>query len=571
MISHKLNSPQFPNCIKLGVIILILLPFVFSCSSDSKESEAPLGEGNQVFRIDFEIEITPSASQKNLQNMEPVFALISISDNASREIYTREKFPLNKIGDNYETDEILLTAGNYSLTEFLVIDANEMVVSVIPMQSSALSQLSGTALPFQFNVEEDKTKISSTKNIEADGYSAADFGYSAVDYSFPLSTDFFTLTVDDSDLITEKTLVLKSLTGSSYTIDWGDGTIEDYISTQRGGSLANNELKHTYPEQQEYTISISGPLEVVEHIELVCNDQNTDLQSNLTSADVSELLFLKECNFYAGQLSTLDTSQNAVLEVLSLGYNRITSLDFSNNSKLKTAWLRYNQLTDLDVSQNLDLEFLWVTGNQIADLDVSKNTKLEKLLARENQLTSIDILNNPLLSVIDLSDNSLSSVDISNNPGLVEINFGNNNLTSIDLSTNTGLNRIDLYGNQISTIDISSNQVLRDIYINDNLLSAIDLSNNPALERLIIENNEFSTLDLTPATKLFDIEIGGNQFDGVQLGQIVSQIHEQAVANTIRDGYMDFKNNPGSSDLDNETQTKLNELINDFAWLIADN
>ena len=115
------------------------------------------------------------------------------------------------------------------------------------------------------------------------------------------------------------------------------------------------------------------------------------------------------------------------------------------------------------------------------------------------------------------------------------------------------------------------NSKLINLYMNDNVLTTIDLSSNPDLERLIIENNNFSDLDITNNPKIFDFEIGGNQFSGVVLDQLISQIYEQAVLNSIMDGYMDYKNNPGFDAIDITTTDKINELVTNYNWFFNNN
>ncbi|NHF59967.1 hypothetical protein FK220_011485 [Flavobacteriaceae bacterium TP-CH-4] len=558
-------------------IHFLLLLFIFaSCSSDNDRSvvleddDSSMITGMQSFSIDFTEITAKNISNKTLKALEPAFALISIANKDGSTVLTREKIAVQKIDGKLITEAITLAAGTYSLTEFIITDATNVVISLVPMGSATLAQLVETSLPFDFRVEADKTNVSPTENLEAAGLTAVDFGYGQLNLEFPEATDFFSLSIDESTLITGKTLVLKSLTASDYVIDWGDGTIDEYTST--GSDVPEeNALTHTYAEMNAYIVNISGPLEVITYFKFQSNDQANSFQSNVVSVDIKKLTSLRVCELYAGKLTTLDTSQNVVLETLSLGYNQLTSLDLNNNTALKTLWLRYNQLTELDVSRNVDLEFLWVTGNQISGLDVSNASKLESLLARENQLTFLNVANNPALRMLDLSDNLLPSIDISSNSNLEEINVGRNALTAIDLSNNGNLQRIDLYGNQIAAIDVSANLLLRDLYIDGNLLMAIDLSNNPEMERLIIGNNDLSDLDLSNNPKILNLEIGGNQFSALQLDQIITHIYDQAVLNAIMDGYMDFQNNPGTNDITGNTTTKIEELISTYNWSFNNN
>lgn len=553
------------------ILYSLFISIIFiSCSSDN-EQQLITEKGNQAFSIDFKEITAKNLSNKTFKNLVPAYVLISLSDDDGKVIHTREKIAINLVDEKYVSEEITLDVGTYSLTEFIVIDTDNVVISLAPKANSVLSQFTKNSLPFNFTVETNGSHVTSTENIDAKGYTSFDFGYAELNLMIPKNTDYFSLTIDESTLITPKTIVLKSITASSYIIDWGDGTIEEYLSTT-SDNPKENELTHSYLQENVYTVVISGSIAVIEELKFYSNnEEGFPLQSNIISAEIDKLTLLKKCHIYSGKLSTLDTSMNIALETLELGYNQITSLDVTNNPDLKTAWLRYNQLTEFDVSKNLKLEYLWVTGNQISNLDISNNTALGKVFARENELTSFNVSNNLELNTIDLSDNFLTIIDLSNNTSLVEINVGANELTSIDLSKNTNLLRIDLYNNPITSIDLSFNLKLKNLYINGNLLNAIDLSNNPEIDRLIIENNNLSNLDITNNPKIFDLEIGGNQFSGNQLDQIIEQVYDQAVLNSINNGYIDFKNNPGFNAINQTTTDKINELEGTYMWTFNNN
>ena len=555
--------------------ILFASLLVISCSSDNEDPITPIddeklvAEGKQVFRINLK-EISAKTFLSRQKDLEPAFVLVSINDSNGASILSREKTVLTKEADSYITSEISFKAGTYSLIEFIVTDENDVVISMAPLENSVLAQFASSPLPFDFEVSADETKVTATDNINAAGYTSVDFGYTTLSLTFPENTDFFSLTVDDSNLISTKTLILKSITGSTYLVDWGDGMIEEYVSTIIDSGI-ENKISHTYTENGIYTINVSGSVEAIELLDFAGENQGNGAESNITNADIQKLTLLKSCQLYAGNLTTLNTSENEALEFLGLGYNQVSSLDFTNNPNLKTVWLRYNQLTSLDVSQNSNLDYLWVDGNQISMLDLSNNSKLRVALARENNLNSIDFSNNLDLERFDVSDNLISTIDISANVGLTQINVGANGLTDIDISQNTNLVRVDLYTNQLNAIDLSANLKLRDLYITNNSLTEIDLSANPELERLIIENNNFSTLDIAANPKIFDLEIGANQFSGPQLDQILSAIYDQTVLNSIMNGYIDLRNNPGSADIDATTVAKLNELVSSYNWAFNNN
>lgn len=544
----------------------LLFTLMVSCSNSESDSGGPeaVEQGGQSFSI-FNKEITAKATSVVGKEYVPAYAFVSIETSQGVQVFDFEKLDVLLKGDSYVTEEVMLDPEPYNLTEFVLVDSDDVVVALVPTETSALSQFSGTSLPFSFTVQSGNSKTATVENIGADGYSFVEFGYNEAELSFPEIEDFFTLTVDDSESLTSKTIVLKSLTGSVYTIDWGDGTVDEYVSNL-SDSVEDNELTHAYEVNGVYEIKVSGAMEVIEYLSFNNSVSELNYESHIVSAEIDKLILLKTCEFYSGALTSLDTSKNSALEKLSIENNQITNLNLLNNVRLKNLFARYNRLTEIDVTKNIELEYLSIYGNQISMLDVSNNSKLKILEAEQNNLTSVDLANNPVLKRIDLSDNSISNIDVSQNLKLQKISVGANNLTEIDLSENVILERIDLYENQISTIDLSANLNLRALYIADNLLDNIDLSALSRFERLSIRNNNLTDLDLSNNPLVSHLYIGGNQFTGEKLDEIISGVYDHVILNATNGGYIDYQYNPGTDLIDQTTIAKMNELALDYDW-----
>ncbi|MBW8241427.1 hypothetical protein K1F50_01355 [Muricauda oceani] len=559
------------------IYLLTLFTILISCSEsegptppNTPETPEAIEQGAQSFSIGNKEITAKNPSGLTAKEYIPAYVFVSVETENGNKIFDRQRLTVIANDDDYVTEEIMLDPGTYTLTEFIVVDSDDLVISLVPKATSALSQFTGTSLPFDFTVQEADSKNTTIENIDAAGYSWVAFGYEEDDLVFPDAESFFMLTVDDTEHLTTKTIEIKSLTGSTYRIDWGDGTEDEYVSTLSGMDI-NNALSHDYEEQGVYEIKIFGAVEVIEYLSFNNSDQEQNLQTNITSAEIDKLILLKTCEFYAGALTSLDTSNNSALEKLSVGYNQITNLNLSNNVNLKTLWARHNQLTQIDVSENADLESLSISGNQISTLDISNNAMLKSLLASENNFTSFDFTNNSALESIDLSDNSLTNIDVSQNLNLRQIRVGRNNLTGVDLSNNSELGSLELYGNQITAIDLTANIKLRELYMENNLLTDLDLSKNVELITLDIENNNFSQIDITQNPNIFVLEVGGNQFLAPELDQMISFIYDQAVLNSTTLGYIDFKNNPGTDSIDQTTIAKINELALDYQWTFNNN
>jgi hypothetical protein len=131
-----------------------------------------------------------------------------------------------------------------------------------------------------------------------------------------------------------------------FTINWGDGTVEDYtVNTY----LA---FEHAYASHGDYHVSMSGDLTTVRWLALVfgygiADDISLQALPGLESISMA----------YSGAADTLDVSHNPNLQMVSIAYTNIQYLDISHNPKL----------TLLDVTANFALP-VSVLNQLITDL-----------------------------------------------------------------------------------------------------------------------------------------------------------------------------------------------------------
>ncbi len=197
--------------------------------------------------------------------------------------------------------------------------------------------------------------------------------------------------------------------GDIITIDWGDGTIEEFKTVLNEDEYYDEEedpetirywtdyLQHKYSNDNPHTITIKGNISGLD-----CNE------NNLSSLDVSKCTKLTYLECDENNLSSLDVSKNTELTVLRCFDNNLSSLDVSKCTKLTYLECDENNLSSLDVSKNTELTYL-VCGDKLSSLDVSKNIKLTVLSCGDNNLTSIDVSKCTKLTHLGCWDNKLSS------------------------------------------------------------------------------------------------------------------------------------------------------------------
>lgn len=115
--------------------------------------------------------------------------------------------------------------------------------------------------------------------------------------------------------------------GDIITIDWGDGTVEEFKSVEEYDDWdedgedeihyvisIDDYVEHEYSNRNPHIVTIKGKIKYLD-----CGG------NNLTSLDVSGCTALTELDCYDNNLTSLDVSKNTALTYLSCGGNNLTS------------------------------------------------------------------------------------------------------------------------------------------------------------------------------------------------------------------------------------------------------
>jgi len=143
--------------------------------------------------------------------------------------------------------------------------------------------------------------------------------------------------------------------GEIITIDWGDGSKEEFksfgiIYEDENGkekiyyTIGNDEdyedkIRHVYPDDKLYTITIKGKI------------KEFSAEYGLNSLDVSKCPALTWLNCESNNLTSLDVSKNTALTYLICSSNNLTSLDVSKNTALTCLECSGNNLTSAALNQ----------------------------------------------------------------------------------------------------------------------------------------------------------------------------------------------------------------------------
>lgn len=103
--------------------------------------------------------------------------LVSIKNDAGDFVYEREHISLFKFGEEYLSEPIALTAGSFTLTEFIALDESNAALYATPLEGSPLAYLVEDPLPIGFSITKDHTTKVSPEVIKIEGETSVDFGY----------------------------------------------------------------------------------------------------------------------------------------------------------------------------------------------------------------------------------------------------------------------------------------------------------------------------------------------------------------------------------------------------------
>jgi hypothetical protein len=151
-----------------ATLLLLSLFISFSCEQEEITKE-------RTGKIEFSLLPAGDISGGRTKALQAI--LISVKDGDGNFVYEHHKIELYKFGEEYLSEPISLAVGNFSLTEFIVLDESNAVLYATPLEGSPLAHLVSDPLPMPFSVSRDETTKVSPQVIKVEGATANDFGY----------------------------------------------------------------------------------------------------------------------------------------------------------------------------------------------------------------------------------------------------------------------------------------------------------------------------------------------------------------------------------------------------------
>ncbi|XOV93951.1 MAG: FISUMP domain-containing protein [Bacteroidota bacterium] len=229
---------------KIRISPLLLLTGILFLSSCGQDDSTP-NNNNVSFSIETIVSSSGRITQNTLENAKSILVTIENMDGSPTE-YTLEKLQLFQVNDEFISEKITMSLGEYRLVEFFVVDEDENVTHITPLVGSEQAQNVNNPLPIQFTVAANEITVIAVEVISSEFLTLEDFGLAGFNLSEVDLFQFLLAVSAQGDL--------NQLLGGTLTV-----TTEDYHFTKELSAIANNAvvIKDGY-EDYQITIESNG-------------------------------------------------------------------------------------------------------------------------------------------------------------------------------------------------------------------------------------------------------------------------------------------------------------------------
>ncbi|MEO9485757.1 MAG: FISUMP domain-containing protein [Ekhidna sp.] len=225
-----------------SLLLPIAILFLASCSADDSASNT---NGVAFSLQSIASRSSGRISQNTLENAEAILVTIENLDGTPTD-YTLEKLELYNVNDEFISEKITMNLGEYQVAEFFVLDDDDNITHIAPLEGSEQAQNVTHPLPIQFTVVANEITAISVEVISSEFLSLEDFGLAGFILSEVNLFQFLLAVSEQGDL--------QKLLSGALTV-----TADDYSFTKEISAIANNSIviKDGYTDYQ-ITIESDG-------------------------------------------------------------------------------------------------------------------------------------------------------------------------------------------------------------------------------------------------------------------------------------------------------------------------
>jgi alpha-tubulin suppressor-like RCC1 family protein len=236
---------------------ILCLMFFISCENETDNQEIKS-------TVQFSFQNKTKERHKKAAITDVKKMIISIEQNGNP-VHSQLELTVQNFNGNFITLPIALTVGNYSLTEFMLLNDSNQVIYATPIEGSPTANLVNDPLPIEFTVVKDQTITVSPEVISTENLTAADFGYASFSFNLVETMQFRIIVqaynensntynlisshlevrsgtkIDFNDSIPAATslITVRDLQDSIYTITVTKAGFETYVQSFQRDSLVN--------------------------------------------------------------------------------------------------------------------------------------------------------------------------------------------------------------------------------------------------------------------------------------------------------------------------------------------
>ena len=292
---------------RIYILTLLYLVVLFSCENATEQS------ANQTIDVQFGYEMN---SRSKAVNKTPAAVVMTIKQGATT-IHQDLKLPVTNFNGNIVTQPFALKVGNYSITDYKIVNAGDTVIYATPVEGSTAARLVTDALEINFTVSANGNTVIKPEVLDVEAFTPEEFGYPSGGFAivptfhFLISVNLFNTTIGAYQL-TDAQVEVKSgnsidfneaIAATTKAIEVRD---EDSTYTVKVTKAGFKTWSKTYSNAEMKTFDGKDAGETPLTVVL---EKETNLTINATSIN-SRVAVVNSVNYQNLNISTSDIANN---------------------------------------------------------------------------------------------------------------------------------------------------------------------------------------------------------------------------------------------------------------------
>jgi len=153
--------------IRINIFLILFCLVLFSCENATEQS------ANQTIDVQFGYEMN---SRSKAVNKTPAAVVMTIKQGATT-IHQDLKLPVTNFNGNIVTQPFALKVGNYSITDYKIVNAGDTVIYATPVEGSTAARLVTDALEINFTVSANGNTVIKPEVLDVEAFTPEEFGY----------------------------------------------------------------------------------------------------------------------------------------------------------------------------------------------------------------------------------------------------------------------------------------------------------------------------------------------------------------------------------------------------------